>query len=435
MNNIHNHKTIAPKTTTTAVKKQLAIEAIRKKLVGKKLSYPEVFAIMDEIGSKRLGDVLTTYFAAAGFAEGFDDDELYYLTRAMAETGEKLHFKGIVGDKHSTGGVAGTRTTMIIVPIIAATGIKIPKNSSRAITSPSGTADTMEVVAPVTFTPRQIEHMVEKVGGCIVWGGHLGLAPADDIIIQVEEPLAFESFDKIIVSIMAKKVASGANHVIFDIPVGPNMKIQHYKDAELIGKKFSQLAKKFGIKCSIDINETREPAGRGVGPVLEVRDVFRILEQTRDRPLALEEKAIRLASRLLDLCFSDMKGEYKEGMGEQVAREILSSGKALTKMREIIKIQGGNPDCCAQKLILGRFHQTISSTSKGRIVGVNNKHISLLAKILGSPTDKQAGIFLEKRLEETADKNDILCEFYSSDKWRLKEAVDTYHHLPIYQVA
>ena len=198
--------------------KQFAIEAIKKKLVGKALSYNEIFAIMDQIAKERLGPVLTTYFAAAGFAGGFSDEELYSLTHAMVATGPRLHFNGIVADKHSTGGVAGTRTTMILVPIIAAAGFQIPKNSSRAITSPAGTADTMEVVAPVTFSTRQIEHIVGAVGGCIVWGGHLGLAPADDIIIQVEQPLAFESFDKIIVSVMAKKLASGSTHVVIDIP-------------------------------------------------------------------------------------------------------------------------------------------------------------------------------------------------------------------------
>src|SRR5690348_7288210 len=226
---------------------QLAIEAIKKKLVGKRLSYNEIFAIMDEIANERLSPVLTTYFAAAGFKEGFNDEELYHLTRAMVATGPQLHFKGIVADKHSTGGVAGTRTTMIVVPIIAAAGYQIPKTSSRAITSPAGTADTMEVVAPVTFTPKQIEHLVGKAGGCIVWGGHLGLAPADDVLIQIEQPLAFESFDKILVSIMAKKVASGATHLVLDIPVGPTMKIQHFKDAEIIERKFTFLAKKFDI--------------------------------------------------------------------------------------------------------------------------------------------------------------------------------------------
>lgn len=414
--------------------KIMAIEAIKKKLVGKRLNYAEIFALMDEIAGRRLGDVLTTYFAAAGFTEGFSDEELYHLTRAMVETGERLTFDGIVADKHSTGGMVGTRTTMIIVPIIAAAGIKIPKNSSRAITAPSGTADTMEVIAPVTFSLSQIKRIVEKVGGCIVWGGQLGLAPADDIIIQVEEPLAFESFDKLIVSIMAKKVASGSNHVILDIPVGMNMKIHHLKDAELIAKKFQMLSHKFGIKLAIDINESHQPAGRGVGPTLEVRDVFEVLEQKPNRPLKLEQKALRLTARLLDLCFADTKGSYKTGMGEAVAKEILTSGRALTKMREIIKAQGGDPDCSCSSLTLAHHTYAVKSPRAGRVTKLNNHDVSVVAKILGSPNDKKAGVYLERKLEDEVDKNDILCTLYSSDRWRLQEASDTLKHLPIYRV-
>ncbi|MFH0863969.1 MAG: thymidine phosphorylase [Candidatus Gottesmanbacteria bacterium] len=413
--------------------KTIAIQAIRDKLVGKRLSYQEIFALMDEIANHKLGPVLTTYFAAAGFKEGFSNPELFFLTKAMAETGEKLHFKGIVADKHSTGGIAGTRTTMILVPIIASAGIKIPKNSSRAITTPSGTADTMEVLAPVTFMPRQIEQIVYKTGGCIVWGGHLGLAPADDIIIQIEEPLAFESFDKIIISVMAKKVASGANHVIIDIPVGPTVKIKHFTDAELIAKKITFLGKQFKIKIVTDINQILEPAGRGVGPSLEARDVLRVLEQLPDRPLALERKALKLSGRLLDLCFADMKGK-KVGTGEEVADQILKSGKALDKMREIIKIQGGNSNISSSRIKLGKFKEEIKSTRKGRIISLDNHQMTVICKILGAPADKEAGIFLGRRVDEKVDKDDILFIMYSSDKWRLKEAQETLKNLPIFKI-
>ncbi|KKU81120.1 MAG: hypothetical protein UY08_C0002G0033 [Candidatus Gottesmanbacteria bacterium GW2011_GWA1_47_8] len=413
--------------------KQFAIEAIKKKLVGKALSYNEIFAIMDQIAKERLGPVLTTYFAAAGFAGGFSDEELYSLTHAMVATGPRLHFNGIVADKHSTGGVAGTRTTMILVPIIAAAGFQIPKNSSRAITSPAGTADTMEVVAPVTFSTRQIEHIVGAVGGCIVWGGHLGLAPADDIIIQVEQPLAFESFDKIIVSVMAKKLASGSTHVVIDIPVGQKMKITHFKDAEVIARKFTYLAKRFGIKLIFDINETRQNAGRGVGPVLEARDVFEVLEQKPSRPLALEAKALRLAGKLLDLCFVDTK-KQEEKPGDEVAREILADGRALDKMREIIKAQGGNPDVGSASLRPGRAVNEIKSTRRGRVVAVDNKQITVICRILGCPTDKRAGMYLNRKLEETVDKGDILCTIYSTDKWRLKEAVETMKNISVYTI-
>lgn len=413
---------------------QVAIEAIKKKLVGKSLSYNEIFAIMDEIANQRLSPVLTTYFAAAGFKEGFSDEELYHLTRAMVATGPKLHFRGIVADKHSTGGVAGTRTTMILVPIVAAAGFQIPKTSSRAITSPAGTADTMEVVAPVTFTPKQIERLVGKAGGCIVWGGHLGLAPADDILIQVEQPLAFESFDKIIVSIMAKKVASAATHLILDIPVGPTMKIQHFKDAEVIVKKFTFLAKKFHINTVFDINEALESAGRGVGPVLEARDVFHVLEQSPERAVALEAKALRLAGKLLTLCLS-ASTKKKAISGEEMAKEMLTSGKALKKMREIIKTQGGDSEIFSGKLTPGKERFEVKSQRKGRVSSIHNRQITTICRILGCPGDKKAGMYLNRKLEETVDKGDILTTLYSSDKWRLKEAIETLKNIHVYTVA
>ena len=413
---------------------QFAIDAIKKKLVGKRLKYDEVFSIMDEIAKEKLSPVLTTYFAAAGFVEGFSDEELYFLTKAMIETGPQLKFKGIVADKHSAGGVAGTRTTMIIVPIIAAAGFQIPKTSSRAITSPAGTADTMEVVSPVTFTITQIKHIVDKVGGCIVWGGHMGLAPADDILIQVERPLAFESYDKIIVSVMAKKIASGANHIIIDLPVGPTMKIQHFKDAEMIAKKFGLLAKKFDVKMIFDINEARQNAGRGIGPVLEARDVFQVLEQLPERPLALEAKALRLAGKLLTLCYSDMKGKSNVD-GEIVAKEILTSGKALAKMREIIKAQGGHPDVTSSKLIPAKALHEIKAPRKGMISSMNNHEISVICKVLGCPVDKRAGMFLNRKLEEKVDKGDILATIYSSDAYQLKEAIETLKVMPVYTVS
>jgi putative thymidine phosphorylase len=413
--------------------KEVAIKAIKKKLIGKSLTYNEIFALMDEIGNERLGPILTTYFTAAGFKEGFSYEELYYLSKAMVATGPRLHFKGIVADKHSTGGIAGTRTTMILVPIIAAAGYTIPKNSTRAITSPAGTADTMEVLAPVTFTPKQIERIVGKVGGCIVWGGHLGLAPADDVIIQIEQPLAFESFDKIIVSIMAKKIASGSTHVVFDIPVGPTLKIQHLKDAEIIAKKFTYLAKRFGIKVVSDINEMRQNAGRGIGPLLEAKDVLSVLEQLPERPLALEDKTLRLAGKLLDLCFSDSDSK-KNLIGAEIAREILVSGKALTKMREIIKYQGGDPDITAADLKPGNETTRVRAQHKGIVTAIDNQQISTICRVLGCPTDKKAGIYLNRKLEERVDKGDILCTLYTTDKWRLKEATETLKNIPIYTI-
>lgn len=412
---------------------QEAIEAIKKKLVGEELSYREIFTIMDEISRNRLSPVLTTYFAAAGLSEGFTDEELYFLTKAMVETGPKLKFSGIVADKHSTGGVAGTRTTMIVVPIIAAAGFKIPKTSSRAITSPAGTADTMEVLAPVEFDTHKMEHFVNTLGGCIISGGSVKLAPADDIIIQVEQPLSFESFDKIIVSVMAKKVAAGSTHVIMDIPVGPTMKIQHEKDAHVIARKFHLLAKRFDMKLVADVSPIIENAGKGVGPVLEAIDVLQVLEQRPERPIHLEERALRLAGKLLTLCLEDVR--YKETRtGPELAREMLTSGKALAKMKEIIKAQGGDPDVGSTNLATGKWKFEFKSAHAGILAKMNNQHINIVCRVLGCPADKKAGMLLAHRIGENIHKGDILTTLYSSDRWRLEEAVHTLKNFPIYTI-
>lgn len=409
----------------------LAIRAIQKKLLGKRLSYREVYAIMDEISQEKLTDILTTYFVASSFREGYTPQELYHFTKAMVETGNKLKFDGIVADKHSVGGIAGTRATMILVPIIAAAGFKIPKISSRAITTPAGTADVMEAIASVEFTPREVEKIVNRVGGCIAWNGRLGIAPADDVIIRVEEPLAFESFDKIIISVMAKKIAAGTTHLALDLPYGKTAKIRHFSDAQKVAKKFKTLADHFKIKTVFDINEMLEPAGRGIGPILEVRDVLYILEQAKDRPLRLEAKAVRLAGMLLDLCYKEKRIKKN---GEDEALKILKSGAALTKFREIVAAQKGDPEISSKSLKLAPYKKEITSAVSGRIKDINNYNLNTAARVLGSPKDKAAGIYLLKKLDHNVDRNEAMMRIYSSDKYRLKEAEVTLKNMPIFTI-
>ena len=417
--------------------KQLAMSAIRKKLVGKSLTYREIYAIMDQISQNKLGDVLTTYFAASGFSKGFSDSELYYLTKAMVATGEKLSFKGIVADKHSVGGVPGTRTSLIIVPIIAASGFLIPKSSSRAITTPAGTADDMEVLAPVMLTRKKVYSTVEKANGCIVWGGSFNIAPADDIIIKVEEVLSFESYDKILISIMAKKIAFGSNHVVIDIPYGKPIKIHSLADAEILKSKFEMLAKKFNIKIEILIHNTEEPAGRGIGPVLETREALMVLEQDKNRPMDLEARSINLAGSLLELCLSSCEKEKMEFVKNQYrncfgwADSILRSGLALSKMKEIIKAQGGNPKVKSSDLKPGPHKLFLEAQKDGVVKAFDIKNLTAVARILGNPGMKGSGIYLNKKIGEKVEKGNPICTLYSEKVYNLKEAKETLPSLPL----
>lgn len=414
--------------------KNLALSAIQKKLVGKKLNYKEIYAIMDQIAKEKLGDVLTTYFAASGYSNGFSDEELYFLTKAMVETGEKLSFPGIVADKHSIGGTPGTRATMVVVPIIAAAGFTIPKSSSRAITTPAGTADCMEVIAKVTFTKAQIERIIKKTNGCIVWGGSFKIAPADDVLIEVEEPIAFESFDKVLVSVMAKKIAFGSTHVVIDLPYGKTVKVHSKEDCEILERKFKFLAKKFGIKLEVFIHKVDEPAASGIGPLLETRDALMVLEQRHNRPKELEKRALTLCAMLLDLCLEGKKPPEPYKDGREWAEYILSSGQAYEKMREIIEAQGGDPFITSEDLKPAKNKGFVRASKNGKISLVHNKNISLVAKLLGAPDKKNVGMDLKKGLGETVKKGEELAVLYSDSEYKIKEAKETLDLFPIYEI-
>lgn len=419
------------------VDQQKALDAIRKKLVGKTLNYKEIFGIMDQIAKQRLGDVLTTYFAASGYSQGFTNQELYFLTKAMIETGEKLHFKGIVADKHSIGGVPGNRTTLIVVPIIASAGFLIPKSSSRAITT-SGTADDMEILAPVIIPKEKILKIVKKIKGCIVWGGNFNIAPADDVIINVEKELMFESFDKIIISILAKKIAFGATHVVIDLPYGNTLKVTNHKDAEILKNKFEYVAQKFNIKIRVLIHRTDEPVGRGIGPILETKDALKVLEQTSDRPFDLEIRSLTLAGNLLELCLKDspdsLQEHVKNTYGNCIgwATKILQDGLAFKKMKEIIFEQGGNPNIDSNKLVPGKFTYKVRAETNCVIKDIDSKNLTLVVKALGAPLQKGAGVYLDKKEEENAEKGDSLCTLYSENVYNLREGKKTIEQFPIF---
>lgn len=406
-----------------------SVQAIKRRLLGKKLSYQDFYQIFADIASGLLTRTETTYFVASGFMHDYSNQELYYMTRAMAETGEMLKFPGIVADKHSVGGLAGNRTTMVAIPILAALGLTVPKTSSRAITSPAGTADTMEVLAPVSFTAQQIKKIVKKIGACLVWGGGLNLAPADDKILKVSYPLSLEPYSKMLVSIMAKKVATGVTHLVIDMPVGPTTKIPHMKIAKDLEVKFKYLAKKFKIKIKVVMIRTEDPVGRGVGPALEARDVLRVLQQKDNYPTDLANKAIHLAGELLELT-----GKAKKGRGARLAWQALECGAAWKKMQEIIKAQGGNPNVSPDDIVIAAHKKYVNAPQSGRITFTDNKAINVIARILGAPADKLAGVYLNKEYNDRVKKEERLFTLYARTKERIRLASKALEKMSIFRI-
>ncbi len=407
-----------------------SVLAIRKKILGKELSYDEILSIIQDIVHDRIGTSEITYFVSTGFMRKYSRDELYYLTKAIAETGEQLRFPGkVVADKHSVGGLPGNRTTMVVIPIIASFGITIPKTSSRAITSPSGTADTMEVLAQVALSTKRIRDIVRLAHGCLVWGGSMNLAPADDKIISVSHPLSLEPYTKMVVSILAKKVAMGITHLVIDMPYGKTTKIPTRATALSIKRTFEYLAKRFGITIHVELSKSGEPVGRGIGPALEARDVMLVLQQKSWRPLDLEQKSIHLAGKLLELT-----GFAKRGFGKRLARESLTSGRALAAMRHIIRLQGGRDMIDSEDIIARCRRMRIFAKSNGRIRAVNFRTVDEVARILGAPYDKKAGIYLHKRLGDRVRKGEKLYTIYSSSTDRERLAAVAVKKTNIYEL-
>ena len=288
--------------------------------------------------SNRNAKIELAAFLVSCSQAGLERDEVLHLTRAMAESGDSIDWgEPLVADKHCIGGIPGNRTSMLVVPIVASHGIFIPKTSSRAITSPAGTADTMEVLAEVELSPDQLNDIVRTERGCLAWGGRARLAPVDDILISVERPLSLDSPGQLVASILAKKIAAGATHLLIDIPMGPSAKVRSQVEALRLRKLFEFVGDRVGLHLEAMITDGTQPIGRGIGPVLEARDVMQVLKNDPDQPRDLREKALRLAARILEFD-PDVRG----GQGYTLARDILESGRALEKMRVDV-IEAGFP--------------------------------------------------------------------------------------------
>lgn len=381
-----------------------SLSAVRDKINGGVLTAQDYQAIVEDISNHRYSRMELAAFlvAAAGF---MTTEEVLALTRAMVSVGTRLDWnRPVVVDKHCIGGIPGNRTTMLVVPIIAAHGLAMPKTSSRAITSPAGTADTMEVLCNVNLDMEAMRRVIAEENGCLVWGGHMRMAPADDIMISVERPLGIDTQEQMVASILSKKVAAGSTHLLIDIPMGPQAKVKSQVEAVRLRKMFEYVGQALGLTLDIVITDGHQPIGRGIGPVLEARDVMQVLRQDPERPLDLEEKAVMLAGRILDF-----DPEVRGGTGEAIAREILRDGRALAKMNAILAAQGPAPESVA----LGTLTRDIYAPADGTVAVIDCARMNHIARLAGCPMDKGAGIDLFVRVGQAVRKGDILYRIHA----------------------
>lgn len=405
--------------------KPKSFEAIKEKIAGKTLSAKEIETIITDCTQGNLLPIEIAAFLTGLEIRGATDAEVVNLTLAMAQSGEILDFGDDVYDKHSTGGVPGNKVSLVIVPIIAAAGLFIPKTSTRAITSPSGTADSMEVMAPVAFSKEEVVKIFKKERAAILWGGALDSAPADDVLIRIEKPLSMDPFPLMIASILCKKMAMGVKYLVLDVPCGKGTKFPTVSAGRKYATRFKQIGKEVGIKCTCLLTSASQPVGHAVGPALEAREALRLLIDPTAGPASLRNKSCELAGVLLE-----MAGKAPEGKGKDLALQILRDGEALQAMRQIISTQGGNPDVQPADVKVGPFVAEMRSDREGHVTSVKNKYINQIAKIAGCPAAKQAGVEIEKKIGASVKESDLLLRIYSDSELRLKEAVEFYNAHP-----
>lgn len=392
-----------------------SMSTVRARIYGNRLTADPLQYVIDDIVAGRYSDIDLAAFITACASLPLDEAETIALTHAMVNAGETLRWPtSPIVDKHCVGGVPGNRTTPIVVAIVTACGLTMPKTSSRAITSPAGTADTMETLAPVTLDIAQMQRVVDLEGGCIVWGGAVRLSPADDILIGIERALDLDSEGQLVASVLSKKIAAGSTHLVLDIPVGPTAKVRSDEGANALALSLSRVSAVFGIESRVVLSDGSQPVGRRIGPALEARDVLAVLQCRRDAPIDLRDRSIRLAGALLEL-----GGVALPQGGEAIAKKVLTDGRAWAKFQKICEAQGGMrspPEALHRRPVL--------SEAAGVVTAIDNRRIAKIAKLAGAPDAKAAGLEMHARLGDEVDTGAPLYTIHAETPGELAYALE-----------
>ena len=393
-----------------------SVRTIKRKMRGDKLHKDEIDKLVADVVDGSLTDVELSAWVTSLEIHDMDMEEVEHLTRAMVKYGETLTFEeGVVFDKHSIGGVPGNKISLLIVPIVAAAGLRIPKTSSRAVTGAAGTADVMEVFGPVSLSGPEIRRITEEVGGVLCWGGGVNLAPADDIIIRVENPLAIDPRSQLLASVMSKKKAVGANKVVMDLPMGEGTKLPTLEDAKRIGRQFIDLGERLDMQVECAVTYGGQPVGKAVGCALEANEALAAM-RGMEAPKSLIEKSVAIAGIILE-----MGNVVGRGKGKARAEEILRSGEALRKFTQIVEAQGGRVP--KGDIALGKFQATLPSVDGGYVSAVKNKAIIHIARLAGSPKEHGAGVVLHHKRGDKVQPGEAIMTIYAESQFKLEQAL------------
>lgn len=399
---------------------------VRAKIFGQRLDEQAFQEIVTDIAAGRWPDIHVASFVTACAGNRLDLSEITALTRAMVGAGERLSWgHAPILDKHCVGGLPGNRTTPIVVAIAASAGVTIPKTSSRAITSPAGTADVVDTFTRAALTLAELRRVVEREGACLAWGGALALSPADDLLIGIEHPLDIDSEGQLVASVLSKKLSAGSTHVLIDIPIGPTAKVRSLESASLLTRDLVEVGATFGLAIEIVTTDGTQPVGRGLGPALEARDALSVLRNEPGAPRDLRDRALVLAGRVLELA-----GTTPAGAGLSRAQALLDEGAAWRKLHAIAEGQGGFREPAEAPLF-----RSVIAARDGTVVAIDNRRLARVAKLSGAPAAPTAGLVLHRRLGERVEVDEPLFTLHAEAPGELEYAMDYVRsHPPIVTV-
>ena len=388
--------------------------SLYKKIAGSVLTEAEYRPLLTAINHRQYsGAELEAFLIAC--TQLLSDDELIAVARCRSELMPRIWWgREMVVDKHSLGGIPGSRVTMVVIPIVAAHGLLIPKTSSRAITSAAGSADAMEVLAKVDLTPEQLKRCVAQTNACIAWNGKLNHSVIDDVMNALTRPLALDTRRWSVASILSKKYSAGATHVVIDIPYSSAGKVKTQAAALELAQLFEMVGAALGLVVKAFATDGQAPIGRGIGPALEARDVLQVLERDPLAPADLLEKSLFFASQILAL--DPAVGSVANGRVR--ALELLNTGAASTAMQAIIAAQGAQPPLNWS----GVLKHEVRAPRNGRVQALDGFVISGLGRCAGAPADQLAGVDLICGVGATVNAGDLLYVLQASDPEKLAQA-------------
>lgn len=381
-------------------------DALRRKVQGGELDEAEYGRVVRDIVEGRYPDGEVAGFLVAA-NQRLTDAEVLALARVRHQFAKPIHWdEPIVVDKHSMGGIPGSRITLIVVPIVAAHGLAMPKTSSRAITSAAGTADAMEAAARVDLDASEVRETVRKARACIAWNGRLSHSALDDVMNAITRPLGIDSNRWSVASILSKKLAAGSTHVVIDLPYGPRARLKSAAEAAELARLFEGVGEGLGLHVRAFPTDGSAPIGRGIGPALELRDVDWVLDGHPEAPSDLREKALFFAAKII--AWDPAGGD--EAAARRRAEEILASGAARRAFDAIVDAQGRRADPARP----GAFISTVRAERSGLIREIDGWSVAGIARRAGAPLDKGAGIDLLVRVGDEVVAGQPLYRVHSS---------------------